>query len=55
MNTALDKLYNELLNQADGEEAEEEITLEERTKRFLAEKNIVISKLKEASINTTHI
>lgn len=46
MNSALDKLYNELLEQADNE-PEEELTEAERAKRFLAEKQITIEKLKE--------
>ncbi|CAM9844118.1 unnamed protein product [Ectocarpus fasciculatus] len=49
MNSALDKLYNELLEQADNE-PEEELTEAERAKRFLAEKQITIEKLKEISL-----
>lgn len=46
MNSALDKLYNDLINEAD-QEPPEEITDAERAKRFLAEKQVTISKLKE--------
>ncbi|CAM9154596.1 unnamed protein product, partial [Hapterophycus canaliculatus] len=49
MNSALDKLYSELLHQAD-EEPVEEITDAEKAKRFLAEKQITIEKLKEISL-----
>lgn len=46
MNSALDKLYNELLNEAEQEEPEE-ITDAERAKRFLEEKQVTIDKLRE--------
>lgn len=46
MNSALDKLYNELLNEA-GNEEPEEITDAEKAKRFLEEKQVTIEKLRE--------
>lgn len=46
MNSALEKLYAELLNEVDKEEPEE-ITDAEKAKRFLAEKQITIEKLRE--------
>lgn len=46
MNSALDKLYNELLNDADREEPEE-ITDAEKAKRFLEEKQVTMDKLRE--------
>lgn len=46
MNSALDKLYNDLINAAD-KEPPEEITDAERAKRFLEEKQVTIEKLKE--------
>ena len=46
MNSALDKLYSELLNEAEKEEPEE-ITDAERAKRFLEEKQVTIDKLRE--------
>lgn len=46
MNSALDKLYNELLNEAEQGEPEE-ITDAERAKRFLEEKQVTIDKLRE--------
>ncbi|CAM9984852.1 unnamed protein product [Scytosiphon promiscuus] len=49
MNSALDKLYSELLHQAD-EDPVEEITDAEKAKRFLVEKQITIEKLKEISL-----
>lgn len=48
MNSALDKLYNDLINEAD-QEPPEEITDAERAKRFLAEKQVTIAKLKEVN------
>lgn len=53
MNPALDKLYSELLHQAD-EEPAEEITDAEKAKRFLAEKQITIEKLKEVRAHKKH-
>lgn len=47
MNSALEKLYDDLINEAD-KEPPEEITEAERAKRFLAEKQVTIEKLKEA-------
>ncbi|CAM9277889.1 unnamed protein product, partial [Pylaiella littoralis] len=49
MNSALEKLYDDLINEAD-KEPPEEITEAERAKRFLAEKQVTIEKLKEASL-----
>ena len=49
MNSALDKLYAELLSEADKEEPEE-ITDAEKAKRFLAEKQITIEKLREVRV-----
>lgn len=46
MNSALDKLYNELLNDAE-KGGPEEITDAERAKRFLEEKQVTIDKLRE--------
>lgn len=52
MNSALDKLYSELLHQADDEPAEE-ITDAEKAKRFLAEKQVTIEKLKEVCVGNS--
>eukprot|EP00752_Nemacystus_decipiens_P004683 g4271.t1 len=49
MNSALDKLYTELLNEAEIGEPEE-ITDAERAKRFLQEKQVTIDKLREISL-----
>ncbi len=49
MNSALDKLYAELLSEVDKEEPEE-ITDAEKAKRFLAEKQITIEKLREVRV-----
>lgn len=51
MNSALDKLYNDLYNEVDNEKPEE-ITDAERAKRFLAEKQVTIDKLKEVRVHT---
>lgn len=49
MNSALDKLYNELLEEAKKEEPEE-ITDAEKAKRFLEEKQVTIDRLREVRV-----
>eukprot|EP00904_Undaria_pinnatifida_P000154 jgi/Undpi1/10139/HiC_scaffold_28.g12593.m1 len=46
MNPALDKLYNELLLEADDEEPVEEVSDAERSRRWQEDKQVVIEKLK---------
>lgn len=49
MNSALDNLYNELLQEADNEQPREEISDAERSRRWHEDKQVVIDKLKKAS------
>lgn len=51
MNSALDKLYDDLLRQTDEEEPKEKITEAENANRFLEEKRIAVETLKEARIS----
>ena len=50
MNPALDKLYNELLLEADDEEPVEEVSDAERSRRWQEDKQVVIEKLKAVSL-----